>query len=165
MGPYMWGSEMQNNDYISRKALLDALLLFTPDQVGYPANPGIVHARSLIEAAPAVDAVALPCSYGRSVWVVGPERIMECSVTEISFGVAGLFYLLDFDCDSDCAGCPFNSWKQDYLSGEWFCDGECGQTSISGSAFGETAFLTREEAEAALADNRRLLELLQHKGD
>ena len=72
-------------------------------------------------------------------------------MTEISFSVAGLFYMLDFDCDSDCAGCPFNAWKQDYLSGEWFCDGECGQTSISGSAFGETAFLTREEAEAALA--------------
>lgn len=156
---------MQDNELISRKALLDALALFNPDRDGYPSHHSITFARSLIEAAPVVDAVSLPCSYGRSVWVVGPERIIECSVVEISFGVAGLFYMLEFDCDSDCGGCPFNLWKQDYISGEWYCDGEYGQGSIVGSEFGETAFLTKQEAETALENNRRLLERIQHKGE
>ena len=116
------------------------------------SDPVLLHAiKNTLDATETEEAVVLPCGSGQTVWVVGSKRIVECFVDEISFGVAGLFYLLSFDCDSDCDGCPFDSWKQDYMSGEWGCDGECGQTGISGEEFGKTIFLTRAEAEAALA--------------
>ena len=60
-------------------------------------------------------------------------------------------YLVDFNCDSDCDGCPFFAWKQGY-SGEWSCDGEYNQATVKGCDFGKTVFLTREEAEAALTN-------------
>ena len=96
-----------------------------------------------------VDAVVLPCGYGKTIYAVGNKKIVECEIDEISFGVVGLMYLVSFDCDSDCDGCPFNSWKQDY-SGEWSCDGEYNQAAVKGCDFGKTVFLTREEAEQAL---------------
>ena len=106
--------------------------------------------RSFLVQQPRVDAVVLPCGYGKTVYVVGSKKIVECEIDEISFSVIGLMYLVSFDCDSDCDGCPFNSWKQDY-SGDWSCDGEYNQASVKGCDFGKTVFLTREEAEAALA--------------
>lgn len=94
--------------------------------------------------------IVLPCSYGKTVYAIGNKKIVECEIDEISFGVVGLMYLVSFDCDSDCEGCPFDSWRQDY-SDEWSCDGEYNQAVVKGHDFGKTVFLTREEAEAALA--------------
>ena len=98
-------------------------------------------------------AFVLPCSYGKTIYVVESKKIVECEIDEISFGVCGLMYLVSFECDSECDGCPFNSWKQDY-SGEWSCDGEYNQAAVKGCDFGKTVFLTHEEAEAALAERR-----------
>ena len=97
--------------------------------------------------------VELPCCYAKTVWVIGDKKIVECEIDEISFGVVGLMYLVCFECDSDCEGCPFNTWSQGY-SGEWSCDGEYGQAAVKGECFGKTVFLTREDAEKALTERK-----------
>ena len=115
---------------------------------------GIVPFDRLLELACADKAgrlVVLPCKTKETVYVVGEKRIMECFIAEAYIDDArGLEYMVSFDCDNDCDGCPFNSWRQDY-SGEYSCDGEYGDGCILGSDFGKTVFLTREEADAALA--------------
>lgn len=115
-----------------------------------PPHEGKTFEEALADHLIANGAFLLPCSYGKTIYAVGSGKIVECETDEISFGVCGLMYLVNFDCDSDCDGCPFNSWKQDH-SGEWSCDGEYNQAAVKGCDFGKTVFLTREEAEAALA--------------
>ena len=115
-----------------------------------PPHEGKTFEEALADHLIANGAFVLPCSYGKTIYAVGNKKIVECEVDEISFGVCGLMYLVSFECDSDCDGCPFNSWKQDY-SGEWSCDGEYNQAAVQGCDFGKTAFLNRKEAEAALA--------------
>ena len=114
---------------------------------------GIVPFDRLLELACADKAgrlVLLPVRTKETVYVVGEKRIMECFIAEVYIDDArGLEYMVSFDCDNDCDGCPFNSWRQDY-SGEYSCDGEYGDGCILGSEFGKTVFLTREEAVAAL---------------
>lgn len=95
--------------------------------------------------------IELPCGYAQTIYANGKKKIVECEVEEISFGVVGLVYLVSFECDSDCEGCPFNSWHQDY-TGEYSCDGEYGHGAVRGEDFGKTAFLTREEAEKAITE-------------
>ena len=103
------------------------------------------------EAEQAGRLVVLPCMVGDTVYVIGEKRIMRCGIDEAYLDdKKGLEYLVSFFCDSDCDGCPFNNWIQAY-SGEWYCDGEYGQSIVVGSEIGKTVFLTREEAEAALA--------------
>lgn len=58
---------MTDNDCISRKALLDALPLFMPEQVGHPLNGAIAYARAQIEIAPSLDVA--PAVHGRWVGV------------------------------------------------------------------------------------------------
>ena len=115
---------------------------------------GIVPFDRLLELACADKAgrlVVLPVNTKETVYVVGEKRIMECFIAEVYIDDArGLEYMVSFDCDNDCDGCPFNSWRQNY-SGEYPCDGEYGDGCILGSDFGKTVFLTREEAAAALA--------------
>lgn len=94
--------------------------------------------------------VVLPCKVGDTVYVTGECRIMECFIDEAYLDDRkGIEYLVSFDCDNNCEGCPFNDWHQEY-SGEYSCNGEWGQASIKGSDIGKTVFLTREDAEAAL---------------
>lgn len=103
------------------------------------------------DAAQAGRLVVLPCKGSDKLYVVGEKRIIRCDICETYLDdKKGPEYLVSFDCDSDCDGCPFNNWSQDY-SGEWSCDGEYGQSAVVGSEIGKTAFLTREEAESALA--------------
>lgn len=115
---------------------------------------GIVPFDRLLELACADKAgrlVLLPVRTKETVYVVGEKRIMECFIAEAYIDDArGLEYMVSFDCDDDCDGCPFNSWRQDW-SGEYSCDGEYGESCILGSDFEKTFFLTREEAEAVLA--------------
>lgn len=95
--------------------------------------------------------VVLPVRTKETVYVVGEKRIMECFIAEAYIDDArGLEYMVSFDCDDNCDGCPFNSWRLDW-SGEYSCDGEYGESCILGSDFEKTFFLTREEAEAVLA--------------
>ena len=110
----------------------------------------IAHIRDLIQAERDGRLVVLPCKTKETVYVVGEKRIIECFIAEVYIDDArGLEYMVSFDCDNDCDGCPFNSWRQDY-SGQYSCDGEYGDGCILGSEFGKTVFLTREEAVAAL---------------
>ena len=94
--------------------------------------------------------VVLPVKTKETVYVVGEKRIMECFIAEAYIDDArGLEYMVSFDCDDDCDGCPFNSWRQDYSS-EYSCDGAFGEGCVLGSGYGKTFFSTREAAEAAL---------------
>lgn len=95
--------------------------------------------------------VVPPCKVGDTVWVTGKERIVECYVDEAYLDDdKRIEYLVSFDCNIDCEGCPFNSMHQDYHSGEYSCDCEYGNACISSADFGKTVFLTRDEAEKAL---------------
>lgn len=111
----------------------------------------IDHIRDLLQAEQEGRLVVLLCKDSDKLYVVGEKRIIRCDICETYLDdKKGPEYLVSFDCDSDCDGCPFNNWSQDY-SGEWSCDGEYGDGRILGSDFGKTVFLTSEEAEAALA--------------
>ena len=107
--------------------------------------------RELMQAEQDGRLVVLLCKDSDKLYVVGEKRIIRCDICETYLDdKKGPEYLVSFDCDSDCDGCPFNNWSQDY-SGEWSCDGEYGDGCVLGSDFGKTVFLTREEAEAAMA--------------
>lgn len=93
--------------------------------------------------------MVLPCKVGDTVWVNGAKRTVQAVIDEAHLDDAnGIEYLVSFDCKVDCDGCPFNSWRRDDEG--YCCDGEWGQSSITGAQFGKTVFLTREEAEKAL---------------
>lgn len=95
--------------------------------------------------------VVLPCKVGDTIYVLGESRIVECNIDKAYLGKENtLEYQVSFDCGYDCDGCPFSDWQQDHI-GECECSGEYGGASIEKSNFGKTVFLTREEAEAALA--------------
>lgn len=116
---------------------------------------GIEHIRELVQAERECRLLLLPCKVGDTVFVVGKCRVVECCIDEAYLDDAkGLEYLVSFDCDSACEGCPFYDWHQD-VTGEYSCNGEFEEASIKGADFGKTVFLTREEAEAALSTQRR----------
>lgn len=88
---------------------------------------------------------------GETIYVVGKSKIVEAKITEIYIldDDKDVEYLVDFNCDESCKGCPFYAWEQDW-EGEWCCDCEYGDGAIFQKDFGKTVFLTREAAEAAL---------------
>ena len=53
--------------------------------------------------------------------------------------------------EEDCDSCPFNAWSQSYC-GEWDCANAYGSAELAEEDFGKTVFLTKEEAEKALAE-------------
>lgn len=106
--------------------------------------------KELVEADREGRCMVAKLKIGEHVFVVGKKKIVKARIQEIYFDdMPELIYLVDFECDNSCDGCPFNSWSQSW-EGEWECDGEYGDGSVKQSDFGKTVFLTREEAEAAL---------------
>lgn len=94
--------------------------------------------------------VVMPCTVGDTVYVIGDRLCRACTIDEAYISDSkDVEYLVSFDCDSDCNGCPFNDWHQDY-TGEYSCNGEFGNAAVKSSQFGKTVFLTREEAERCL---------------
>lgn len=93
---------------------------------------------------------------GETIYVVGKSKIVEAKITEIYIldDYKDVEYLVDFKCDEDCKGCPFNSWEQSW-EGEWSCDCEYGNGAVFQNDFGKTVFLTREAAEEALKGEQR----------
>ena len=92
-----------------------------------------------------------PCKVGDAVYYVDKGRMKEATVGEITIGRNSTWIIiLEFVCEEDCDGCPFESWSQEY-SGEWSCGGEWGTWNVDKNDFGKTVFLTKEEAEKALA--------------
>lgn len=107
--------------------------------------------RELVEANKAGRCVFTKFKIGDTVFVVGKKKIVKARVQEIYLDdMPELIYLVDFECDNSCDGCPFDSWNQSW-EGEWECGGEYGDGSVKQSDFGKTVFLTEEAAEAALA--------------
>lgn len=106
--------------------------------------------KELAEAEKEGRLMVLPCKVGDAVWAVGEGQYKKCDIDEVCINRKGeVVFAAYFGCDSECDGCPFNNWHQEY-SGEYSCDGEWGQAAIKADDFGKTVFLTREEAEAAL---------------
>lgn len=84
-----------------------------------------------IQFAPTVDAVVLPCKVGDTVWIVGdkfPAEIEEIRITD-----DGVFFV-------------YVEYDRGYELTEVWDNSEFQAADI-----GKTVFLTREEAEAALA--------------
>lgn len=107
--------------------------------------------RELVEADKAGRCVFTKCKIGDTVFVVGKKKIVKARVQEIYlYNMPELIYLVDFECDNSCDGCPFDFWNQSW-EGEWECGGECGDGSVKQSDFGKTVFLTEEAAKSALA--------------
>lgn len=97
--------------------------------------------------------VVLPCKGTDKLYVVGTKQIVECNVAEMYLmDDETIEYLVNFECVDNCDGCPFNSWERETVSDEYHCGGEYGDGSVSSKNFGKTVFLTREEAEKALAE-------------
>lgn len=101
------------------------------------------------------NAIVPPCKVGDTVYAIGDKdglQIKECRAEDFCFVSADNFEVaVYFECDTDCEGCYFNSWSQSHC-GEWSCDGEYGNGLIPVNDFGKNVFLTREEAEKALAE-------------
>lgn len=117
---------------------------------GYPLDK----VQNLVEADKAGRCVFTKCKIGDTVFVVGKKKIVKARVQEIYLDdMPELIYLVYFECDNSCDGCPFNSWSQSW-EGEWECGGEYGYGSVKQSDFGKTIFLTREAAESALAKEK-----------
>ncbi len=95
--------------------------------------------------------VVLPCKPGNHIFAVGPHKIMECKVSAIYQGAQDPVACAEFDCDSDCNGCPFYAPLSD-PEGDFRCRGEWGEAEINFAKFGKTVFLTRKEAEKALQE-------------
>ena len=93
----------------------------------------------------------LPCKVGDKLYAISDTRIAECTCCEIKIGIEN-YVGANFNCDYDCKGCPFNSWEQDFYTGEHSCSGEYGDWYFVLDDFGKTVFLTREAAEAKLRE-------------
>ena len=104
--------------------------------------------------------IVLPCKGTDKLYVVGTKQIVECNVAEMYLmDDETIEYLVNFECVDNCDGCPFNSWERETVSDEYHCGGEYGDGSVSSKNFGKTVFLTREEAEKALAEMEGMKEL------
>ncbi len=113
----------------------------------------IARLRELAEADKDGRVIVLPYKGTDKLYVVGTKQIVECSVAEMYLmDDETIEYLVNFECVDNCDGCPFNSWERETVSDEYHCGGEYGDGSVSSKNFGKTVFLTREEAEKALAE-------------
>lgn len=95
--------------------------------------------------------VVLPTKPGAHVFVTGKRKIVECIVDSIYIDQRGAEAIMNFECDSDCGGCPFYSPLPD-PEGEFRCAGELEEAEIVLERFWKIVFTTREEAEKALAE-------------
>ena len=92
-----------------------------------------------------------PCKVGDTVYVISETRAKETKVDTIQIGSRNKVIFVNFECDDDCEGCPFEAWSQSYC-GEWDCGNQYGFAEIKADDFGKTVFLTKEEAEQALKE-------------
>ena len=93
-----------------------------------------------------------PCKVGDTVYAISENRISEANVIEINISLQ-MTILLEIICDYNCDGCPFGDWTQSY-DGDYSCSGEYGTCVVNYEDFGKTVFLSREEAEKALAERK-----------
>lgn len=125
--------------------------LLNVDMSGYDGKVHGDYTENLADHLLANGVIVPPCKVGQTVYAISESRISECRVYEICICGNEKIIMTDHNCDYDCKGCPFSSWGQDY-SGEHSCQGEYGTYSFAFEDFGKIVFLTREEAEKALAE-------------
>ena len=115
-----------------------------------PADPaGNRNVRTLAEYLLANGVIVPPCKVGDTVYVISQSRVKETKIDEIYRYRYGTRIFVEFDCDEDCEGCPFEAWAQSFC-GEWDCASAYGSAELAEDDFGKTVFLTREEAEREL---------------
>lgn len=95
--------------------------------------------------------VRLPCKAGDVVYSPRENSILEQNVISIEIGKDSHVRVY-FTCDYLCDGCPHKQTYQNQ-AGDGGCFGEYGESLFAFEDFGETVFLTREEAEQALKGN------------
>lgn len=131
-----------------RERLFDLIAAEIPDDIPVDRLPDV---DAIVDRLLAAGVVVPPCKVGDKMYAISERRIEECRCDEICIYGNENIVMTEHNCDYDCKGCPFNSWAQDY-SGEYSCQGEYGVYSFNFEDFGKTVFLTREEAEKALAE-------------
>lgn len=136
---------MQNNDLISRKALIEDLMNLEVVGGHKMYRKGCDHTLhglvpEMINAQPAVDALVLPCKIGDTVWTIIYDEIPEAKVTCIR-----PFVFEDF--------VEFRGNAVITMADPFYSDGRP-LTQELFIIFGKDTFLTREEAEAALAERK-----------
>jgi len=97
---------------------------------------------------------AFPCKPGDTLYVISDNRMLECKSKGIDITGDGIQIYADFNCDYNCQGCPFNNWHTDRYTGESQCDGEYGTAVFGTEDFGETVFLSKEEAKRKLKSKK-----------
>ena len=93
-----------------------------------------------------------PCKVGDIIYFVRKNDILKQRVEAIEINTERVM-LVRFVCDYSCEGCPhFEPYANQ--AGDEGCWGEYGEGCVSfdETTIGTSAFLTREEAEAALAE-------------
>ena len=100
-------------------------------------------------------AICPHCKVGDTVYVISESRVKEAEIDEILRCRNDAKIFVAFECgEDDCASCPFNAWQRSSC-GEWDCDNAYGSAELAEEEFGKTVFLTREEAEKALAERSK----------
>lgn len=94
-----------------------------------------------------------PCKVGDTVYSPRAGDILEQRVERIELGNKPRVCVV-FKCDYLCDGCPHYQ-PHENMAGNGGCWGEYDEGSLAFDDFGKTAFLTRKEAEAALAERRK----------
>lgn len=139
------GLEPEEIHHLSKAWEENETAIYYSDAIG-----GVSRLRDLVFAQEDGRLVVLPCNVGDTVYVIGGRRIVECRIDEVYLDDAkGVKYLVTFNCNENCDGCPFNDWHQD-VTGEYSCSGAEDEAYIKESDFGKTVFLSHENAEAAL---------------
>lgn len=105
--------------------------------------------------------IELPCKVGDVVYALNytTGKIINCCAVHIEIDVVPLIHVLyetDDVCEeSECEGCPFNSWSQSLIDEDWSCGGESGEFVFNYDDFGKTVFLTHKAAEKALTEQMK----------
>ena len=94
-----------------------------------------------------------PCKVGDVVYSPRAGGILEQRVEGIELGNKPQVCVA-FKCDYLCDGCPHYQLYEN-MAGDGGCWGEYDEGTLTFDDFGKTVFLTREEAEAALAERRK----------
>lgn len=109
----------------------------------------------LIEADKDGRVTVRQCKTTDTLYVVGENQIVKCGISDMYLKDDGTIdYIVNFNCDGECDGCPFNSWARETISDEYHCDGEWGISTVNSNAFGKSVFLSAEEATQKLTEVR-----------
>lgn len=148
---------MQNNDLISRKALIEAIDnidwysvkngKLTPGAVTFTGLFKATDINYAVETAPTVDALIPPCKPWDNVWII------DTTLDHVNGGLKKTI------CGGEIYKLSYNGFTtpMEWIDYRWDSPlvGQTTRHDRIDLCLGKTVFLTREEAEAALAERNK----------